>query len=419
MTIIEKYFSWNDFLKYVDWQNNDSTERSHDTYGTAWFGTPTFCDALNLAHYGWTEFLHMVEQTDIDCWNTLNNIQLWETKYSVAGSSIDMGRYIIGMPENMFHQQNVFYEKFHTCPKFVNIVVNISYCWERDFTYVFERGINVLNAINTLETNNIKTRIVLMDCCDNSPHASNDLYRIFITIKEYQDMFYLEKLMFPIAHPSFLRRLTFSAKERESQEIRELFGFIRNQGYGTPSNCFEFDDKNTLYFGTEPMSEEEIQKWVKQVINGHEQDYNGNSKFDEHLQDLKQKMAASKNSDDLNEYAQKQSEIYKDLLKNMEQLQQKTAGQQTKINNGSNEQQSRQNGNSGQQSSKSCDANNDKNSQRDNKSEHKSQNRANGKYLPVLKPSHLPVLKSSYLPVLKPSYLPVLVSFYNQHQITR
>ena len=303
----ERYFSWTDFLDYVDWQEPNADTRSHDTNDDGWFGTPNFNAAMHLARYGWTKFMNQVKPKDIDCWDMLNNLQLWETKHSVVGSGVDVGRYVIGMPDCMSYQDSYLNDRFHASPKFVNIVVNVTYCCSRNYKYVLKRGLDIVSTINTLEMNNVKTRIILLD---NS--AEDDcLYRIFIKIKDYQDIFYMEKLMFPIAHTSFLRRLIFSAEEREPKDVRKLFGFERKRGYGTPSNRFEYYDKNTLYFGTEPLYENDIKKWIRDVIDGDIENYNGHSELDEHLDKLQYESEQREISDDLKKYMQEKAERYK------------------------------------------------------------------------------------------------------------
>ena len=315
--IYEKYFLWNDFLKYVDWQKPNADTRSHDTDDDDWFGTHNFEDAMHLARYGWTEYMNQIKPTDTDCWDMLNNLQLWETKHSVVGSGVDIGRYVIGIPDCMSYQDSYLNDRFHATPKFVNVVVNVTYRCARDYEYVLERGLDIVSVINTLETNNVKTRIILLENCTWRGY----LYRIFINIKDYQDIFYMEKLMFPIAHTSFLRRLIFSAEEREPKEIRELFGFENNCGYGQPSDRFEYDDKNTLYFGTEPLYEEDIKEWIQGVLEGDSEDYDGHSRLDKHLDKLQ--CRSGQISDDLKKYMQEKAERYKQVQQEKEQAERK------------------------------------------------------------------------------------------------
>jgi len=314
--LVERYFSWHDFLDYVDWQNPNAYTSSHDTDDREWYGTPNFEAAMHLARYGWTKFMHQVKTTDTDCWDMLNNLQLWETKHSVVGSGVDVGRYVIGMPDCMSYQDSYLNDKFHAAPKFVNVIVNITYSCGRDWDYVLKRGLDVVSAINTLEMNNVKTNIILLE---NAESDDDDLYRIFIKIKDYQDIFYLEKLMFPIAHTSFLRRLIFSAEEREPREIRKVFEFERDGGYGQPSNRFEYNDKNTLYFGTEPLYEDEIRDWVQEVIKGDREDYDGQSKLDKHLEKLQYQAGQKSNADELTKYMQEKAERYKKMQQKREQ----------------------------------------------------------------------------------------------------
>lgn len=393
--IIERYFSWDDFLNYANWQEPNSYERSHDTDDTKWFGTPNFESAMRLARYGWTEYMDQIKTTNPDCWDMLNNLQLWETKHSVVGSGVDMGRYVIGMPDCMSYQDSYLNDRFHATPKFVNIVVNVSYSWTRDYEYVLQRGLDVISAINTLEINNVKTRVILLT--NNRGYYRHDLYRIFINIKDYQDIFYLEKLMFPIAHTSFLRRIVFSVQEREPAYIREEMGFYTGHGYGKLTNEFEYDDKNTLYFGTEPVPEYKITKWIRKVLAGRAEDYDGNADLDKHLEELKQQTGSDEISEELMEYMKEKAERYKQNRQARERAEQQAEAKHRAD-------QGQQNSGGGSSSGQS-----------ENQSQQKNDNDKN--LLPVLRQTLVPVLTSHY--VQQNGGLPVPLSFYQQNQIVR
>lgn len=292
--IYEKYFDWNDFLNYADWQDSKTENVSHDTDDQTWFGTPNFGVAMHLARYGWTECLNKIKNIDIDCFDRLNQQQLWETKYSVVGSEVDIGRYVIGMPDCMSHRIPYYIDTVCACPKFVNIVVNTSFCCKRDFDYVVARGVQILSTINTLEINNVRTKLILLTNVVDSESLACNVHRIFIKIKDYQDIFYLEKLMFPIAHPSFFRRLVFSAMEREPQHIRKQFGFYWNCGYGMPTNKFEYNDPNILYFGTETLHNDQVTKWIQSVLHDNPKNYDGESILNHHLDELQYAAARKK-----------------------------------------------------------------------------------------------------------------------------
>lgn len=308
--IYEKYFTWDDFLDYADWQEPDAITTSHDRYHKEWYGTPDFEAAMHLARYGWTEYQDKIKPTDIDYWDMLNRQPLWETKHSVVGPGVDVGRYNIGMPDCMIFPDVYYNDRFHASPKFVSIVINIAYCAGRNYDYVLQRGLNIIDTINTLEINNICTKIILLTNATQYEDFS-DLYRIFIKIKDYQDIFYLEKLMFPIAHPSFLRRLIFSAQEREPRNIREKFGFYRNGGYGYPTNKFEYNDPNVLYFGTEPLHKDKVEEWIKGVLGDDSQNYDGYSRLDNHLDELQEETDQQKISAELEKYMQEKAPAIK------------------------------------------------------------------------------------------------------------
>lgn len=448
MALFERFFTWDNFLRYVDWQGPNSREVSHSTYDKKWFGTPNFQAAMDLARFGWTEFLDKIKPKDLEDFKIQSNMELWETKNSVVGSGVDIGRYMMGLPDCMQYQDTYLNEKFHVSPKFVNIVVNVCYSWTFDFDYILERGLKIVETINQLEMNNVKTRVILLE---NSEKYDN-LYRIYIPIKDYQDIFYLEKLMFPIAHTSFLRRLVFSAEEREPGYIRDICCFYKGGGYGTPSDKFKYDSKTTLYFGAE-VSYSYVNRWIKEVINGDPKDYAGNTEFDKHLQDLQYQTNKQNVDEELKKYAEEHVETFKEIYEDQERRKRIKEARTKKhfikpspTSNGDTENQNQENGKGSQQSS-TCDNCGDnkqenksnekqqnkkqkkknKEKKQDNKSQQndKSQdqkkslgcNNCKNKNLPVLKQSCLPVLWSHYNK--QKSGLPVLLSFYEQNQLSR
>ncbi len=59
----------------------------------------------------------------------------------------------------------------------------------------------------------------------------------------------LGRMAFQLAHPSMLRRLTFSVQEHEDADVRKEFGFTDVAGYGTVrDNPFIADDPQAIYF---------------------------------------------------------------------------------------------------------------------------------------------------------------------------
>jgi len=197
----------------------------------------------------------------------------------VAGNSVDVGRYLMGVPDCMRQTRRRISEYTDITHKYVKIVVNVAVSWTLGEDDIFNRGKNIATVINALESNNIHTKLILMNQVykdeteeqkkskGQSPDAPR--YTTFITLKDYKDNFYLEKLMFPLAHRSFLRRLVFASKERESEDIRQKFGFYKDGGYGIPGDIFDDSDENTLYFNAGQYEQDKINEKLAKILKSH------------------------------------------------------------------------------------------------------------------------------------------------------
>lgn len=255
--------------------------RGYRNSGTSFrfYGTENFDQAMNMARYGWTEKLDKIRKLETEIPQIYKTIPIPETKFSVAGNSVDVGRYLMGVPDCMRQTRRRISEYTDITHKYVKIVVNVAVSWTLGEDDIFNRGKNIATVINALESNNIHTKLVLMNQVykdeteeqkkskGQSPDAPR--YTTFITLKDYKDNFYLEKLMFPLAHRSFLRRLVFASKERESEAIRQKFGFHKDGGYGIPGDIFDDSDENTLYFNAGQYEQDKINEKLAKILKSH------------------------------------------------------------------------------------------------------------------------------------------------------
>ena len=254
MKVFERYFLWDDFLNYVDWQPSNSQECSHaadfsphdlpvsldlEYKKQVWYGTPSFEQAMFMGRNGWPEMAKEVKDAVVNPWDTLIDGRPWNPIHSVAGSSIDINGYIVGVPECMFRQND-------SVTKAVNIVINVGHQYKIRPSEIVKNGKEIVNIVNAFEINNIRTRLVVMVAVSDK---EKDIFRTFVVCKDLYDSFDLKRVMFAVAHPSFLRRLWFSMAERESAEIRNKFDFLPVGDYGGCVHDFEYkNDKNILYF---------------------------------------------------------------------------------------------------------------------------------------------------------------------------
>ena len=292
MKVFERYFLWDDFLRYVDWQPSNSQETSHapefsphnlpvilgdlEYTKQGWYGTFSFEDAMFMGRNGWPEMAKTVKNANANHWDTTIDIRPWNPIHSVAGSGVDINRYIVGIPECMFRQND-----YNSVTKSVNIVINVGHRYNVRASEIVHAGKQIVNIINAFEINNIHTRLVVMVAVSDY----QDVFRTFVVCKDLYDNFDLKRIMFAIAHPSFLRRLWFSMAERESMEIRNKFGFLFDKGYGECVHDFEYkNDKNILYFVVKKEKEHSIIE--NQMSDIAKSNFFAYSEFNQNLQNL-------------------------------------------------------------------------------------------------------------------------------------
>ena len=292
MKVFERYFLWNDFLNYVDWQPSNSQEASHapefsphdlplsfdlEYKKQRWYGTLSFEDAMFLGRNGWPEMAKEVKDVVVNPWDTLIDVRPWNPIHSIAGSSTDINAYIAEAPECMFRQND-------SVGKSVNVVINVGHAYRIRPSEIAKNGKQIVDIVNAFEINNIHTRLVIMVAVSDD---AKDLFRTFVVCKDLYDSFDLKRVMFAVAHPSFLRRLWFAMAERESMEIRNKFSFLFDGDYGRVVRDFEYkNDKKILYFVVTKENKYSIMKnQMFDIAKSHLFSY---SEFNQNLQDLTQ-----------------------------------------------------------------------------------------------------------------------------------
>ena len=288
MKIFERYFLWDEFLRYVDWQPSNSQERSHGAEFSphdlsvsldleykkqTWYGTLSFEQAMLMGRNGWSEMAKEVKDEVVNPWDAFVDVRPWDPIHSIAGSSIDINSYIVGVPECMFQQND-------SVTKAVDVVINVGHKYNIRPSEIVRNGKEIVNIVNAFEINNIRTRLVVMVAVSDD---DDDVFRTFVVCKDLYDHFDLKRVMFAVAHPSFLRRLWFSMAEREPKEIRNKFGFEIECGYGDPVHDFEYkNDKNILYF----VVKKDPSTIKNKVFDIAKSNFFAYSEFNQNLQDL-------------------------------------------------------------------------------------------------------------------------------------
>jgi len=210
------------------WQRNRSSRR----HGMSdWAGTPDWETAIRQARYGWPEGLarmsEMAARLERAVAQRARSRQ--EVFWDVAGSVVDVGRFVTGDPENMM--------EFEPQPQdargriFV-LKVNLSASASVDSKVLFWRGAAIMGLTDLLEKNGFSVEI---QGCE-AVHSGGLRYVVRFPVKAAGAMLDQDRLAFALASPSMLRRVLFAVEENESPAIVERMGFNCGGGYGCPAD---------------------------------------------------------------------------------------------------------------------------------------------------------------------------------------
>jgi len=197
----------------------------------SWAGTDSFEEAMKLAREGWAEGLKDISDLSEEIWDVVGQeIKKQDFHYDVQGCVLDVDRFLVGEPENMieFHEEE---EIGHG--KIVKIRVNnVASCGVSAKT-MFLRGAAVVALIDALEKLGFSCEVYTADALARRWRGDEEVLQYEVELRGPGDVLDMDRLAFGLAHPSWLRRMVFSAMEQEERDIREKFRV--GGGYGMPT----------------------------------------------------------------------------------------------------------------------------------------------------------------------------------------
>lgn len=205
---------------------------SHALGHADWMGTDTYEAAEKLALYGWERGLEQVSEKLALINKTVEGRSMQK---SVAGSHPDVARFIAGMPDCMNSRRYTDSAK-KPC---LDIVLNCSYSSRVNPSNIINYGTAIASVIDELENSGYSVSLNIGDCCELKGKKVSGM---LIDVKKQGENMDIGKLIFFIAHPSFLRRLAFSWLEANNTkyQIADNYGSI----YDIPEAM-----RGDLYFG--------------------------------------------------------------------------------------------------------------------------------------------------------------------------
>jgi hypothetical protein len=230
---IEYFNSFGEMYNYA--KDNDSPQSSNGN-SEQWAGTKTLAKACDLARNGWTEVRPMVDDLLGDLTERLADKldNLYKPMYDFGGAYVDMGRFVEGDPECMVTFQAV---PDGAMGRVIKIAVSGTASSYIDAEDIKKRGIAIISLVDTISKLGFGVELWW-----DSTIEYKGRHCTAVKLHDSADTLDINSVMFALAHPSMLRRLTFSVMEQSSNAKQQNVG----GSYGSPSTmgiveAFDFD----------------------------------------------------------------------------------------------------------------------------------------------------------------------------------
>lgn len=225
--------SYGDLLDYlrkvIDAGGFSGASQQYNTY----FGEATYEHAERLAREGWASGLERVNSISEALGTVVGQyIKKVEFHYDVAGSTVDVGRYLSGEPECMmeFHEE----VRRSNSGRIVNVTVDIGMAGVIGSDVIFNRGAAVVALVDALETAGLVAEINL--AISNGykyTHPGQKPFYFLVPLKKAGEALEMDRLAYALCHKAMYRRHIFCWQESQTNEIRKQMGV--SDTYGSSS----------------------------------------------------------------------------------------------------------------------------------------------------------------------------------------
>lgn len=264
MNVVDKFDSFGEMLAYA----KNAPEGYEARKGSQWFcETESLDEAVKLAEEGWHD-----ERPEVDKLIRALQDQLGERLHKTnrhfvgfAGGGVNMGNFLAGLPNHMNAFRRVPMAKHG---KIVRIVLDYGANGMVRTEVMRKRGAVVTVLVDALATLGLSVELwgeTTVKIGDLGKHTT------LVKLHDPREPLDIDSLMYVIAHPSMLRRLTFG--------VRELSAFgadaVQRKGHGTSvpitlANELEADIviNRTEHGGDPRVVGKDPVAWVMETIQG-------------------------------------------------------------------------------------------------------------------------------------------------------
>lgn len=191
-----------------------------------WNGTKSWDEAVDLLKNGYTDILPEIRsnmQKNAKVYHQYSALPKAMPKNKPVGYIPNVPNSIMNLPDSM-----ICVERTPQKRKTLSVIYNIGGSASEDKQFFINAGTALCTALNIVEANGIQTQLSVgfMPAQEGNDEAICPT----VSIKDFGQKFDLQKICFPLAHPSMFRRIGFKYLETCPQIKKRDWIY----GYGTP-----------------------------------------------------------------------------------------------------------------------------------------------------------------------------------------
>lgn len=235
--LVYKFSGYRDMVDHATASAKQS-EASH-TGDKKWTGTRSFAHAGTLCVDGWDFGTEKLDGIRDAVRQRVGSLELATIKFdnALVGQYLDVDSFLGGDPYCML---NAYEEPEKRSDKFVRILVDTTYSASVSADDIIVRGSAIVALCDTLNLAGYTTEVWALSMNGGSgwtgDRGAKEL-AVLVPVQELGAPWDIRSAMFPLAHPSFLRRLVFGIMEGMTPKARENFGARNGAGYGSVTNA--------------------------------------------------------------------------------------------------------------------------------------------------------------------------------------
>jgi hypothetical protein len=265
--ILRRYDDWGQFVEQAVNGATDCTSRTSRSESWTKTAGATWNESTDLAHHGWQEVLPEVAALTDQIKDDLRPmlVDTFASYFDVAGSQVDVDRFLMGEPENMV---NLIPVKIAKPGRVISILVNGTFSAGVPSEQIKRRGIAICGLIECLELLQHSTELWVESSVQS--HTESSVWTVLVKIKGAEDKLDMARVMFAIAHSAYLRRTVFSVMEQEDSMIRNRFSF-NGGSYSRPVKCVTQEQVNPTLtldlMGYTSKEGADPEQWIKDNLS--------------------------------------------------------------------------------------------------------------------------------------------------------